>query len=113
MINGAHLSDLPIAGTSAPAELQRRRAGLLPGLLARAMERIPVPDGYRWRFAPADDLLAAVASVIDAERRCCRFLRFVVAVEPDDGPISLEVSGPPGTRAFLAQLVAEIGRAHV
>ena len=108
MINGAHLSELPIACTLTPAELQERRAGLLPGLLARAMERIPVPDGYRWRFAPADDLLPALASVIDAERRCCRFLHFVVAVEPDGGPISLEVSGPPGTRAFLEQLVAGV-----
>src|SRR2546422_8312142 len=33
---------------------------------------------------------------------------FVVAVEPDGGPISLEVSGPPGTRAFLDQLVAGV-----
>ena len=108
MINGAHLSNLPIACTLTPAELQQRRAGLLPGLLARAVGRIPVPDGYRWRFAPADDLLPALASVIDAERRCCRFLHFVVAVEPHGGPISLEVSGPLGTRAFLDQLVAGV-----
>jgi len=43
--------------------------------------------------------------VIDAERRCCPFLRFVVGTEPDGGSITLEVTGPPGTVQFLDQLV--------
>jgi hypothetical protein len=100
------MSELPIACTLSPSELQERRDGLLPGLLARAVERYPVSDGYRWRFEPVENLLAAISSVIDLERRCCRFLRFVVAAEPNGGPILLEVTGPPGTREFLDQLVA-------
>lgn len=95
---------LPIACTLSAAEFRERRSGLLPGLLARAMERLSVPNGYRWRFAPADNLLCEIVSVIEGERRCCRFLRFVVAAEPDAGPISLEVTGPPGTGEFLDQL---------
>jgi hypothetical protein len=43
-----------------------------------------------------------VASVVEAERQCCRFLRFAIQVEPEDGPIYLDLSGPPGTREFLA-----------
>ena len=39
------------------------------------------------------------------ERQRCRFLRFAVAAERDGGPISLEVTGPPGTAQFLEQLV--------
>jgi hypothetical protein len=100
------MSEPPIACTLSAAELQERRAGLLPGLLARAVERVPVSNGYRWRFTAAKDLLSALAPVIEAERDCCRFLRFVVAAEPDGGPISLEVTGPPGTREFLDQLMA-------
>jgi hypothetical protein len=45
--------------------------------------------------------------MIDAERRCCRFLRFVVTVEPGDDSICLEVTGPAGTREFLDGLLAE------
>lgn len=48
-----------------------------------------------------------VAQMIDAERRCCRFLRFTLATEPDNGSIVLEVTGPPGTIAFLDRLVGE------
>lgn len=100
------MSELPIACTLTPTELQERRDGLLPGLLARAVERYPVSDGYRWRFEPVENLLAAMSTVIDTERRCCRFLRFVIAADPDGGPIHLEVTGPPGTREFLDQLIA-------
>jgi hypothetical protein len=52
------------------------------------------------------DALAAIASTIEAERRCCRFLRFDVTVAPDGGPVWLMLTGPPGTREFLAALIA-------
>ena len=99
------MTDLPIACTLTPTELQSRGAQLLPGLVARAIGRVPVTNGFRWAFAPTEGLLAELAHVIEAERRCCRFLRFAVAAEPDGGQISLEVTGPPGTARFLDQLV--------
>lgn len=100
-----NMTDLPIACTLTPAELQSRGAQLLPGLVARAIGRGPMTNGFRWAFAPTEGLLAELAHVIDAERRCCRFLRFAVAAEPDGGPIFLEVTGPPGTVQFLHRLV--------
>jgi hypothetical protein len=45
--------------------------------------------------------------VIDAERQCCRFLRFQLTVEPDLGPMWLEVAGPPGTADFLTDLLGK------
>src|SRR5258708_35541142 len=92
----AGVTDLPIACTLTSAELQSRGAQLLPGLVARAIGRVPVTNGVRWSFAPVEGLLAELARVIDAERQCCRFLRFAVAAEADGGPVSLEVTGPPG-----------------
>jgi hypothetical protein len=77
---------------------------LLPGLLADARERIPVADGYRWRFDPSADVLARAASTIDAERQCCRFLKFVLTVEPGGGSVWLEITGPEGTPTFLDRL---------
>ena len=54
-----------------------------PDSIARSAVCEELPDGLRWRFAPEDGLLAQIATVIDAERRCCRFLRFEVIVEPN------------------------------
>ena len=49
-------------------------------------------------------MLAAIAATVDAERQCCRFLRFQLTVEPDVGEISLDLTGPPGTREFVSAL---------
>jgi len=95
---------LPIACDLTQAELQAQRETLLPGLLEGAQERIAVPDGYRWRFEPSGEFLQAAATVIDAERRCCRFLHFVLTIEAGGGPAWLEVTGPTGTAEFLDSL---------
>ena len=96
--------NLPIACTLSRTELESMREGLLPGLLKRANERESVPGGFRWRFHLEADLFKQVAAVIEAEHGCCRFLRFGVVVEPGDGPLWLEVTGPPGTEEFLRGL---------
>lgn len=98
------MDDLPIVCDLTPDEIQARRDGLLPGLLSEACERVSVTDGYRWRFDSSADLLARVGHTIDAERRCCRFLRFVLTVEPGGGSVWLEITGPAGTATFLDTL---------
>src|SRR6185295_11827902 len=95
---------LPVACTLTPEELAAAREGLLPGLLAQARGSEAVPGGFRWRFEARDGLLADVATVMDAEHRCCRFLRLSLVVEPGDGPVWLEATGPPGTPELLAAL---------
>jgi hypothetical protein len=45
--------------------------------------------------------------MVDAERQCCRFLRFVVTVDADEGPVSMDLTGPAGTREFLAAMFDE------
>jgi hypothetical protein len=96
---------LPIACTLTPREFAAMRDGLLPGLLRKATAQEPIPGGFRWRFHPEAGLLNHAATVIDAEHRCCRFLRFVVRVEPGEGPVWLEVTGPAGTADFLTMLL--------
>ena len=100
-------NELPVACTLTPEALASRKAGLLPGLARRAVTSEEIEDGMRFSFPPA--ALAAIASTIDTERHCCRFLRFDLTVEPDGGPVSLTLTGPPGTREFLAALVASFG----
>lgn len=97
-------SDLPIVCSLTPEALEARRQGLLSELLDLAEDRELLPQGMRLRFPAAPATLSAVARAVEAERQCCRFLRFSITVEPDDGPIVLELTGPPGTGEFLAGL---------
>lgn len=94
-----------IACTLTPEQLAAARDALLPGLLVRAQAREPIPGGFRWRFEPEAGLLHDAAAVIEAERRCCRFLSFALRIEADGGPIWLDVTGPPGTEEFLTTLL--------
>jgi hypothetical protein len=76
-------------------------------LLARVVRTAPrsvVPDGYVFTFAP--DAFDDVARFVANERRCCPFLTFDIQVAPANGPLTLQLTGPEGTRAFL---VAEMG----
>jgi hypothetical protein len=100
------LSELPIACTLRPGELTARASELLPGVARLATSCVPIDGGYRFEFPPSTDRVNAIATMIDAERRCCRFLRFQLTVEPDSGPVYLDVTGPPGTQEFLSGLVA-------
>jgi len=98
------VADLPIACSLSPAALTARRESLLNTLAHRATARTELPNGYRLQFESGGDLLALTAQVIDAERQCCRFLQFSLTVEADEGPVTLDLTGPPGTRDFLASL---------
>jgi hypothetical protein len=97
--------ELPIVCTLTPDTVRTRRAGLLPGLAERADRREPTPDGYRFRFAARSEILAAIAETIDAERQCCRFLTFTMTVNAGCAMVTLDLSGPSGTREFLDALL--------
>ena len=55
-------------------------------------------------FSSDDALIAELAQLVSLERRCCPFLRFNIRVEPGNGPVWLEISGPRGTKDFLASV---------
>ena len=99
--------DLPVACTLSPAALKARKENLLNVLLHRSRAQRELPDGYRLEFSADGDILSEIARTVDEERQCCRFLRFTVSIEPDAGPISLDLTGPVGTREFLAAMFDE------
>ena len=99
------MTDLPIACALTPDALRARRAGLLSDVLRRTERREDLPNGIRLRFAPTGETLATIARAVEAERHCCRFLRFGITIGPNEGPIFLELTGPPGTREFIGALL--------
>ncbi len=99
------MPDLPVFCTLQPDEINARSAQLLPGLAALATSQVRIEEGYRFEFLASAEVLSAMATAIDAERRCCRFLRFQLTVEPGGGPLRLDITGPSGTGAFLSSLL--------
>lgn len=99
------MKKVPLACTLTNSERDDRRDELLSGLLAEARNETRLPEGFRWTFGP--QLLRSVFQVIEAERRCCRFLGFVLTVEAPTGRITLDVTGPPGTVEFLTAMIQQ------
>jgi hypothetical protein len=99
------MTKLPIACTLTPAALHARREGLLTELVRRADAHESSSGGHRFRFAADAETLSLIVRTVEAERHCCRFLRFQITVEPDGGPIWLDLSGPSGTGEFVSALM--------
>ena len=99
------MPDLPIICTLTPDALRARREGLLAELLHQSTGHELLPEGLRLRFASSNETLASIARAVEAERHCCRFLRFTITVEPDEGPLTLDLTGPEGAREFVAALL--------
>ena len=95
---------LPVACSLSPEEMRGRQASLIPALLGRAVAVNPSGEGYVLRFNLDAATLHSIAEVIAAESRCCPFLQFDLCVPPAQGNVTLTVSGPKGTRAFLDAL---------
>ena len=88
-----------------PPALATRRKGLLADLVRCAKTHEELDSGHRLTFAATDETLAIILKMVTSERQCCQFLRFQITVQPGDGPISLELTGPHGTKEFLSALV--------
>ena len=95
----------PIACTLSPAELRTQRDELLPGLVASALQRVPLPHGIRLVFGATAKRLRQLYAVEQLEKRCCAFLQFRIDLTPGGGALVLDVTGPEGTEAFLESLL--------
>ena len=99
--------NLPIACGLSDWGLGRRKAALQAEFwpLVRSVEELA--EGYAFRIAVNERAIASLAPWIAAERQCCPFLRFEIVLEPDSGPVTLRLTGPPGTREFLKSILLE------
>lgn len=100
------MKHLPIACTLSEDELAERRRTFLKKFESNQLECRPLPNGLAFRFAPDAEMLHTLAHIIDLERQCCPFLTFRLTVEPQHGPVWLELTGPSGAREMLE---AELG----
>ena len=95
--------ELPVACSLMPEELRERRRGLLGRVMAAVSEATELEDGFRYRFPLSGDVLAEVTNLIQLEHQCCPFLTFRLTIEAGSDSASFELTGPPGTKQFLAE----------
>lgn len=104
-------SSLPIAcRPGALTKEQRERSRQLRESLATATETtIELAAGYSFQLRPDDELFRKAAEWMTLERRCCPFLTFDLRWPPGDTvPPVLSVTGPEGTKSFLAAEMPEL-----
>lgn len=104
-------STMPIAcRPQALTKEQRAQSQALRTELAHATEETKeLPNGYAFRYRADSALFEKAAQWVSLERRCCPFLSFELAwQEGDDAAPWLSVTGPAGTKAFMADEMPEL-----
>lgn len=71
-------------------------------LFAAVAERHEIATGIELRVDRSKVSILDLARWIEAEKRCCAFLRLAIEQEPHDGPLWLRLTGPEGVKDFLA-----------
>lgn len=88
-----------------PADRERQQS-LRGRLEAAVVERRETARGYLFVYRADAGVLDAAAAWIAIERRCCPFLDFTLEWHAgNDGP-TLELSGGPGVKDFVAATFA-------
>ncbi len=95
-------ASLPLVCTLTPIELGQREQTVAK-ILAKAVERQELPNGYAFRFESEASTVSEIVEFVLGERECCQFFRFELVFEPGLGPLWLQISGDDG--AAVKQLL--------
>ena len=95
---------LPIACTLSDSELRERRETVLQKVRSAVSDVKEIENGYAYEFASGGELIMELAHLIELEHHCCPFLKFQLTIEPGEGAVRLDLTGPEGTRDFLSEV---------
>lgn len=87
-------------------EAGEKREQLLSMVMDSIKQVHETDAGYHLRFSPENEDIVLVSDWVQAERLCNPFLRFMMSVESNKGPVSCELGGPAGTKAFLSSALS-------
>ena len=103
-------TDIPLACGLTGQEKTGRLRELAQMLSQRIGDVRELDNGYELPYPGTDESLAAVTEFIALERECCPFLTFELVLEPQRGPLTVRMRGPPGVKEFLRGEAAVFGR---
>lgn len=106
--NNHEPKESPIACDMSAIEPDRSEQHISAGreIFVAVTEIRELPDGYAFRPSAEPDLLIKTAQFISLEKLCCPFLRFVIEIEPEGGPVWLRLTGREGVKAFIREEVS-------
>ena len=87
-------------------ELQERKKTVIAKVKKLVVQRVETTNGVVYSFKDSDSTIDLLSSFIKTERLCCSFFTFNLIVGRSEGFVSLELSGPEGTKDFIE---SEIG----
>ena len=86
---------------------QRERYQIARQQLKSTLQEVQeLPDGYAFRFSAETVNILNLAEYITFERLCCRFFKFELEVEREEGPVWLRLTGGEGVKEFLGAEIA-------
>ena len=88
------------AGAFNPEQSQRYTS-LKEDMRSAVSEIKELPDGFAFRFPSDPRIIVKLAEWMTLERQCCKFFSFVLEVEPNGGPVWLNLTGGKGVKEFL------------
>lgn len=91
--------------TAIPAEQRPVHLAKSRELFSRIDETRELPNGYEFRFADQPNVLTGLVDFVALEKLCCPFLRFEIAVEAENGPVWLRLTGRDGVKEFIQEEV--------
>jgi len=96
--------NIPIACNLSARELNERRVDV-QATMQGLCEVKELGDGYALQFPGTSDWAQTLLQLIIQERACCPFFSFELHFEPQEGPISLHLRGPEGTKSFIQEMI--------
>ena len=99
----------PVSCDLETAQLREREATLLVQFRSAVLETEELEDGYAFRLSGEANSVRLVAELIVAERECCPFLAFELTAVSTNGPVSVRVTGPDGTKEFFRTILCKTG----
>lgn len=97
--------EIPVACELTDDERGARRRELQERLLGPVREVRELENGYALRLDWSPGCLRRLGELLAMESACCPFLRLTLEVEPGKESVWLSLTGPPGTKELVKDVV--------
>lgn len=91
----------PLACSLNGAEMKDRRK-TIEKFTRLILKKEETGNGMLFHLDGSNKSLEEILALLQLERQCCSFLRFDLKIQKESMPVQLAISGPEGTKDFLA-----------